>query len=134
MNQLKGKGALFAVTLALLTCSCGATAHNVTSLVYDEQTDLLVVEIAYQGTHEHHEFSIQWGECRSLDADRSQIYGLVVDSDPTDRARKSFSTRLKIDMSSYSCRPSKLTLRTAAGFYRSVDIPKQKREATIGPR
>lgn len=118
---------LLAAASAALAYSLEATAHNFTSLVYDEKTDTLVVAIAYRGTHEDHEFSIEWGECRRLDDDRSQIYGLLVDSDPWDHARQNFTKVLKINMRTHSCRPSKLTLRTAAGFNRTVNVPKAKK-------
>lgn len=104
-----------------------ASATNFTSVVYDEKLDKLIVKIAYRGTHGDHQFSIQWGECRRLDDDRFQTYGLLVDSEPMDLARQEFSKVLEIGMISFPCRPAKITVRTAAGFNRSIEIPKPKR-------
>lgn len=101
-------------------------ATNFTSVIYDEKEDKLVITIAYRGTHDRHQFSIAWGECRRLDDDRFQTYGLLVDSDPMDSARQDFSKVLEVDMASYPCRPARVTVRTAAGFIRSLDIPKPK--------
>lgn len=101
-------------------------ATNFTSVIYDEKADKLVVTIAYRGTHDNHQFSIAWGECRRLDDDRFQTYGLLVDSDPMDLARQNFTKVLEIDMASYPCRPARLTVRTATGFNRSLNIPKPK--------
>jgi hypothetical protein len=123
MNRWMNRGLFLA---AVLACSFEAAAHNLTSLVYDEKTDTLVVEIAYRGTHENHAFSLQWGECRRLDDDRSQIDALLIDNDPMDPARQEFTQVLKVSMSGHPCRPSKLTIRTAAGFNRTVDVPKAK--------
>ena len=105
-------------------------ATNFTSVIFDEKEDKLVITIAYRGTHDSHQFSIAWGECRPLDDDRFQTYGLLVDSDPMDIARRNFSKVLEVDMTSYPCRPARLTLRTAAGFNRSLDIPKPKPKPT----
>ena len=101
-------------------------ATNFASIIYDEKEDKLLITIAYRGTHDSHQFSIAWGECRRLDDDRFQTYGLLVDSDPMDIARQNFSKVLEVDMASHPCRPARLTLRTATGFNRSLDIPKPK--------
>lgn len=100
-----------------------AGAANVVDLNYDAGRDQLVIQLVYRGTHPDHVFSIQWGECRHLDEQRSQILGLVVDSDPKDPAREEFSKRLEIGLAQFSCRPAKVTIRTDAGFLRSVDVP-----------
>lgn len=119
------------VLLTILAMACllyhaPAPATNFGSVTYDEKLDKLIVEIAYRGTHANHAFSIEWGECRRLDDDRFQTYGLLVDSDPMDLAHQEFSKVLEIDMTSYPCRPATLTLRTATGFNRSIEIPKPK--------
>ena len=106
-----------------LACHPDAAATNVTSLDFDARTDTLIVEIAYRGTHGNHAFSIAWGECRPLDDDRYQIYGLLLDGDENDRAIENFSAQLKVDMAAHPCRPAKVTIRTAAGFNRSIDVP-----------
>jgi hypothetical protein len=113
--------------LVALVYHAAASATNFTSVVYDEKADKLIITIAYRGTHEDHNFSIQWGECRPLDDERFQTYGLLIDSDPMDTARQEFSKTLEIDMASYPCRPARLTVRTASGFNRSLDIPKPKK-------
>jgi hypothetical protein len=114
---------LIGVTMTALVYGAVAVAHNVTSIKYDKETDKLIIEIAYRGTHENHHFSVQWGECRQLDDERKQTYGLLVDSDPTDLARQNFTKILELDMGLFPCRPARATIRTAAGFSQSVDIP-----------
>jgi len=104
-----------------------ADAANVVGLSYDAQLDRLVIQIAYRGTHPDHVFSVRWEECRRLDEERSQILGLVVDSDPKDPAREEFSRRLEVDLVQFPCRPAKVTIRTDAGFWRSVDVPAPRR-------
>lgn len=121
------KALLAAVVAVSLFYHAAALATNFTSVEYDEESDKLIVVIAYRGTHDGHQFSVQWGECRPLDDERSQIYGLLVDSDPMDRAHQEFVHRLEIDMSTFSCRPARVTLRTAAGFNRSIDVPAPKK-------
>ena len=117
---------LVTVPIACLLYHAAAAAANFTSLTYDEKADKLIIAIAYRGTHENHAFSIQWGECRQLDDGRQETYGLLVDSDPMDLARQDFFKVLKIDMMSFPCRPARITLRTAEGFRRSIDLPAPK--------
>lgn len=120
-------GALTTIAaIVVLSYHAPVAATNFTSVIYDEKDDKLVIAIAYRGTHDNHQFSIEWGECRRLDDDRFQAYGLLVDSDPMDIARQNFSKILEIDMSSYPCRPARLTVRTATGFNRSLDLPEPK--------
>ena len=103
--------------------SLPAAAVTVTALAYDAMEDQLVMTIAYRGTHENHSFSVQWDKCQRLDDARSQILGLLVDSAPDDLARQNFTKQLKVPLTSFSCRPSKVTIRTSAGFFASVDVP-----------
>jgi len=113
--------------LVALVYHTAASATNFTSVAYDEKADKLIINIAYRGTHENHNFRIQWDECRRLDDERFQIHGLLIDSDPMDLARQDFSKTLEIDLASHPCRPARLTVRTASGFNRSLDIPKPKK-------
>lgn len=117
---------LIAAAMTALVYGAAAVAHNVTSVKYDEEADKLIVEIAYRGTHENHDLSVQWGECRQLDDERKQTYGLLVDNDPMDPARQDFTKTLELDMASFPCRPARVTIRTAAGFNQSIDIPAPK--------
>lgn len=116
-----------AIALFALLFGAPAWAVNVSSLVYDAAEDQLILTIAYRGTHANHNFSVQWDECKRLDDQRSQILGLLVDSAPDDLARKDFRTQIEVDLASFPCRPSKVTIRTSAGLFTSVDIPPQKK-------
>jgi hypothetical protein len=129
MNMNIRPAALTRIFVAVLCLAyhAGAAATNFTSVTYDATEDKLVVGIAYRGTHGDHQFSIEWGECRRLDDDRFQTYGLLIDSDPMDHARQEFSKKLEISLTGNSCRPAKITLRTATGFNRSIDIPAAKK-------
>jgi hypothetical protein len=55
-----------------------------------------------------------------------QILGLLVDNQPNDLARQEFTRPLRIDLRDFSCRPAKVTIRTSAGFFTSVDVPAPK--------
>lgn len=100
-----------------------AAAVTVTALSYDPAEDQLVMTIAYRGTHENHDFSVQWTECKRLDDARSQILGVLVDSAASDLARQNFTKQVKVDLQGFACRPAKVTIRTSAGFFASVDVP-----------
>ena len=121
--------------LALFYCT-PASAIVVNKLTYDAENDQLVVIVAYRGSNPDHKFSVQWDECTRLDDERLQILGLLVDSEPDDRALQEFTKELKVDLKSFSCRPAKVTIRTSAGFFMSVDIPAAKKKgapSTPGP-
>ena len=53
----RATGALAATALYAVHFSASAT--NFMSVAYDAETDELIVEIAYRGTHENHNFTIQ---------------------------------------------------------------------------
>ena len=110
-----------------------ALAITVTSLRYDATNDQLVMNIVYRGTNPDHEFSVQWDECKRLDDERSQILGLLIDSQPDDLARKDFTTPFKIDLRDFPCRPAKVTIRTSAGFFMSVNVPAAPEDTMDSP-
>jgi hypothetical protein len=112
--------------IAALLCFAPAWAISVTVLTYDASKDQLVMTIAYRGTNADHQFNVQWDKCLRLDDERMQILGLLIDSQPDDHARQEFTKPLRIDLRDFSCRPSKVTIRTSAGFFTSVDIPPAK--------
>lgn len=112
-----------ACALLALLHAAPASAITVDKLVYDQEKDQLVMNIVYRGTNPDHEFSVQWSECRRLDEERWQILGLLVDSQPDDLARQDFTRQLTIELKDFDCRPAKVTIRTSAGFFTSVDVP-----------
>ncbi|MDY6945931.1 MAG: hypothetical protein SXG53_09450 [Pseudomonadota bacterium] len=115
---------IWAVAALLVLFHCmPASAITVNRLVYDADQDKLVMVINYRGTNEDHEFSVQWNECTRLDDERSQILGLLIDSQADDHARQEFEQDFEIDMAGFGCRPAKVTIRTSAGFFMSVDVP-----------
>src|SRR5690606_15603561 len=109
--------------LLALLYSETAPAITVDALRYDAANDQLVMVISYRGTNPDHEFSVQWDECKRLDDERFQILGLLIDSQPDDLARQDFTTPFKIDLRNFTCRPARVTIRTSAGFFMSVDVP-----------
>jgi hypothetical protein len=119
-----------AACFAALLYIAPAAAISVTALTYDPAKDQLVLTIAYRGTNPDHQFKVQWDECKSLDGERMQILGLLVDSQPDDLARAEFTKPLHIDLRDFSCRPAKVTIRTSAGFFTSVDVPAAKTKAS----
>jgi hypothetical protein len=117
--------------LLALLCALPALAIIVDGLRYDAARDQLVMTIAYRGTNPDHRFSVQWDDCKRLDDERSQILGLLIDSQPKDLARQEFKTPFKIDLRDFSCRPARVTIRTSAGFFMSVDIPARPGDGTL---
>ena len=123
----------FVASLFALLYLAPALATTVTGLSYDARKDQLVMTLAYRGTNPDHQFSVQWDACKKLDDERMQIFGLLVDSQPNDRALQEFTKLKRIDLRDFSCRPSKVTIRTSAGFFTSVDIPAAKTKGSSSP-
>ena len=118
-------GRLVAGIAALLYVATAA-AIAVTTLTYDAPKDQLVMTIAYRGTNPDHQFRVQWDKCTRLDDERMQILGLLIDDQPNDHARQEFTKSMRIDLRDFTCRPAKVTIKTSAGFFTSVDVPAPK--------
>lgn len=121
------------VTLARLVACIAALLYfpiagavTVTVLTYDAAKDQLVMTVAYRGTNPDHTFTVQWDPCKKLNDERMQIFGLLVDSQPNDRALQEFTKSQRIDLRDFTCRPSKVTIKTSTGIFNSVDIPAAK--------
>jgi hypothetical protein len=117
---------IWVACFAALLYVAPAAAISVTALTYDPGKDQLVLTIAYRGTNPDHQFNVQWDACTRLDDERMQILGLLVDTQPDDLARQDFTRQMRIDLRDFSCRPAKVTIRTSAGFFTSVDVPAAK--------
>jgi hypothetical protein len=114
----------FVLGIAAATLSNPAAADNFAKVFYNAQTDELVVTMKYRGTNPDHTFSLQWGDCRTpADARIPEIVADVNDSQYQDVARQDFKTTTRFSLASVTCRPAKLTLRTAPRFYYVLQIP-----------
>lgn len=122
-----------ACSLLALCYSAPASAVTVPHIAYDAAKDQLVMTIAYRGTNEAHRFSVQWTECKRLDDERSQILGVLVDSQADDLARQEFTQQLEVSLKDFACRPARVTIRTSIGFFTSVDVPARPKENTPIP-
>lgn len=110
-----------------------AAAITVPKISYDADKDALVMTIAYRGTNENHRFSVQWTECKRLDDERSQILGVLVDSQADDLARQDFTREIEVSLKDFTCRPAQVTIRTSVGFFTSVDVPARSKTNTPVP-
>ena len=126
LGRLSQRLRIWAACLAAVLYMAPAAAITVTALTYDSGKDQLVLNIAYRGTNPDHQFKVQWDTCSRLDEERMQILGLLIDNQPNDLARQEFSKPMRIDLKDSSCRPAKVTIRTSAGFFATVDIPAPK--------
>src|ERR1700683_1806308 len=99
-------------------------ADKFVNAYYDAQTDQLVVTMSYRGTNPDHTFSLQWGECKSsADGGANEIVADVNDSQWHDAARLDFKKTTRFSLESLSCRPAKLSLRSAPRTYYRLQIP-----------
>jgi hypothetical protein len=99
-------------------------ADRFVNAYYDAQTDELVVTMSYRGTNPDHTFSLQWGECKnSANGSANEIVADVNDSQWHDAAHQDFKKTTRFSLDDLTCRPAKLTLRTAPRTYYRLQIP-----------
>lgn len=132
-SRLKGLRALWALasTAAMAVAAPAAMADSFGSVHYDAAGNQLIVTMVYEGTSPHHQFSVQWGQCQSLDhhpgAPPNQVGVQIVDDQGNDAAKKRYTRTLRISLAKLSCRPARVTLLTEPevfGYGRiSVDVP-----------
>lgn len=111
--------------LSLIFC-VAARADTFANVRYDPRTDELVVTMIYRGTNPNHTFTLQWGNCEGSSAgDKSAgITADVLDSQWNDAALQPYKKTVRFSLASLSCRPAKLTLRTAPRFLYTIFIPR----------
>jgi hypothetical protein len=122
---------LTASVVAMVLAVPAAMADSFGSVRYDAAGDQLIVTMVYEGTNSHHHFSVQWGECQSLDhhpgAPPNQIGIQVLDDQGNDAAERQYTETLRIPLASLSCKPARVTLLTepeVSGLGRmSIDVP-----------
>jgi len=103
---MRTQGAVRAVCMLMPAALSGAlstmlNADTFARVHYDAQTDELVATMIYMGTNPDHAFTVQWG----------------------DAAIRSYRKTVRFALANLSCRPAKLTLRTAPRFLYTVMIP-----------
>jgi hypothetical protein len=114
--------ALFGLAVAMLATT--ARADNFANVHYDARKDQIVVTMIYRGTNPDHTFSLKWGQCKESAAGGSrEIVAEVLDSQWQDVATQNFRKTTRFGLEDLSCRPAKVTLRTAPRFYYTLQIP-----------
>jgi hypothetical protein len=116
------------------TSAATANATNLLDLTHDTDTDTLVLEVAYRGSHGDHPFSLDWGECKDYAfGTPHQIGAQLVDREFDDSGPTEFKQTLKFSLAGLVCRPSKLTIRTSSGAYRTILVPEAHEAKTASP-
>jgi len=112
------------IGIFLAFSSFTACSMNLIDASYDPATDELVFKIAYRGTHPKHTFTVSWEACRTLSDGHREIFGIVLDSDPTDPANLEFEKTERIRLKDFSCRPATVTIGLASPLYRrTLTVP-----------
>lgn len=106
--------------------SAPVDADNFANVHYDARTDELVATMIYRGTNPNHGFSLQWGTCQESSASDKprEIAAEVLDSEWNDAALQSFRKTVRFSLANLTCRPAKVTLRTAPRFLYTVLVPR----------
>jgi hypothetical protein len=127
---MRTPGAVRAVCILLpaalgAALSSTAAADTFASVRYEAQMDELVATMMYMGTNPDHAFTVQWGACQapSQGGQIQEITADVLDSQWDDAAIRSYRKTVRFTLANLSCRPAKLTLRTAPRFLYTILIP-----------
>lgn len=108
-----------------LTLSCLASADTFRDVHYEARTDELVARMIYRGTNPNHNFTLQWDVCHGAH-DSGQPYEIaaeVMDDQWDNAALEPFDKTVRFSLSNLTCRPAKVTLRTAPRFFYTVYVP-----------
>ena len=115
MNRL-----ICASALALLP-AMAAQAADLLGATYDPNSDTLLIDVAYRGTHPEHDFFVQWAPC--TEGDPARTVGRVIDVHGRDHARESFRVRERVSLADIPCRPALVTLRLGRVANDQVFVP-----------
>lgn len=101
--------------------AAGATAADIRSARYDKRADVIIIEVAYRGTHPRHEFEVRWGECGN--GTTRGVAGRVIDRHGKDEAKEGYVVRERIALNALPCRPAMVTLRLGRSSLARVFVP-----------
>jgi hypothetical protein len=113
--------------LTAVMLSAVAQADNFANVYYSARKDQLVITMGYRGTNPNHSFSLKWGQCQDLDGGGREISAEVLDSQWQDVEQSDFKKTTRFSLAEVSCRPAKLTLRSAPRFFYTLQIPSRPR-------
>ncbi|MFN8789975.1 MAG: hypothetical protein ACK5Y2_00805 [Bdellovibrionales bacterium] len=109
---------LLVASMVLLT-GLAATATTLQSAHYDESTQTLHVTVVRQGGLKPHVYSLEWDSCQTREGVQ-EIAARLVDSGWDDTGTEEVVETLSFDLSTLSCRPSWVTVRS--GRYSNLTI------------
>jgi sporulation protein YlmC with PRC-barrel domain len=115
------------ILLALALLPGLAAAADILDARYDPAVDALVVDIAYRGTRDGHDFKLRWGPCR-----HGNIAARLVDRQGHEAAREDFRVTARFPLQELECRPANITVRLGRVSHTTVFVP--AREAAAVPK
>jgi len=123
-RRVDGRRAWSLAALCLLGAAL-ARADTFSAAHYDAHTNELVVTIIYEGSNPDHQFSMQWGECRSVPGggNMHQTVLDVLDDQWNDIAQQTYTKTVRFSLAGASCRPATVTLRIAPKYEMTLQIP-----------
>ena len=110
--------------VSFLLAASAAQAATFSSAHYDSSRNELVVTMIYGGTNPNHQFSAQWGSCRTLgNQGNHQIVADLLDDQWNDAAQQTFTTTVHVSLAGVDCHPALVTLRSAPKYEYTIQIP-----------
>ncbi len=107
------------LVLILTWMACFSQATEIVQADYESQTQSLILELAFVGGNQEHQFSLQWDSCQERGLVK-EIAARLVDSGHGDAGRNELTQTVKFDLSSLQCRPAWLTLRSGRFSHKTL--------------
>ena len=110
---------LFALIAALFVSQVHAA--TLTSAHFDPSTQILSLQVVYEGGLKSHEFHLDWDTCQLVNG-RSETAARLIDSGWDDTGTDEITQDLQFDMTFINCKPAELTIRADGHSHQTVWI------------
>jgi hypothetical protein len=108
---------------ASLVAAGQASAEAFGDVIYDANSDELVVTMLYSGTNPDHAFTLEWGKCTKHPDGTTDVTAEVIDSQARDAVSQEFKKTVRLSLAALTCRPATVTLHSWPSSFSSVPVP-----------
>jgi hypothetical protein len=111
----------FTLALGLLFFSQLSNAAELLQAQYDNQSQVLTLDVVYMGGLKEHKFSLALDQC-NLENGTKQIAARMIDTGYDDTGRQEIFETIQIPLNSMTCKPATLWIRSGRFSQKSVWI------------
>lgn len=111
----------FALAIGLLFFSQVSNAVELLQAQYDNQSQVLTLDVVYVGGLKEHKFSLVFDPC-NVENGTKQIAARLMDSGYDDTGRQEIFETIQIPLNSVTCKPATLWVRSGRFSQKSIWI------------